>query len=263
MHVRATHSEALLRIQAPHTNFRGMHVVVKYSLRRLGRLLEPSTRAAFQSKQNFSATALETLKLDTTNQAVSLPEPTISPPAPQPTLPPRPPNVSDGRWDAADRTAVKRAQEDAAKIARQTKKFGAGEVILARDLEDLVSLASSDGQPSYRAKQLRDGVMRGARTVSDITTIPTAWRESLTSRGVSTGRSELYHEVAAPDGTRKFLLRLHDGYVVETVGIPLDDITSKPRLTVCVSSQVGCPMRCTFCATGKGKWCPQVHESDA
>ena len=50
-------------------------------------------------------------------------------------------------------------------------------------------------------------------------------------------------------GANKYLLKLHDGYVVETVGIPENDGN---RLTVCVSSEVGCPMRCTFCATGKG-----------
>lgn len=56
-------------------------------------------------------------------------------------------------------------------------------------------------------------------------------------QGVKTGRSKLFKEVRALDGTRKFLLQLHDGYLVETVGIPLDDI-DKQRLTVCVSSQV-------------------------
>lgn len=55
-------------------------------------------------------------------------------------------------------------------------------------------------------------------------------------QGVTTGRSKLFKEVRAADGTRKFLLQLHDGYLVETVGIPLDD-TNKSRLTVCVSSQ--------------------------
>ena len=50
-----------------------------------------------------------------------------------------------------------------------------------------------------------------------------------------------------PDKTRKYLLRLADGLIIEAVGIP----TAK-RLTVCVSSQVGCPMDCDFCATGKG-----------
>ena len=52
-----------------------------------------------------------------------------------------------------------------------------------------------------------------------------------------TGRSILQHTVAAPDGTRKMLLQLSDGRVVETVGIPVDD-ADEPRLTVCVSSQV-------------------------
>lgn len=50
------------------------------------------------------------------------------------------------------------------------------------------------------------------------------------------GRSRVFREVKSTDGTRKFLLELADGHVVETVGIPLDD-TNKPRLTVCVSSQ--------------------------
>jgi 23S rRNA (adenine2503-C2)-methyltransferase len=45
----------------------------------------------------------------------------------------------------------------------------------------------------------------------------------------------------------KYLLRMADGHIIETVGIPTDN-----RLTVCVSSQVGCPMACDFCATGKG-----------
>lgn len=48
------------------------------------------------------------------------------------------------------------------------------------------------------------------------------------------------------DGTRKYLLSYHDGSLVETVGIP-----SSERLTVCFSTQIGCPMGCVFCATGK------------
>ncbi|MFM6818609.1 MAG: radical SAM protein, partial [Dolichospermum sp.] len=51
----------------------------------------------------------------------------------------------------------------------------------------------------------------------------------------------------APDDTVKYLLKLADGEIVETVGIPSDK-----RLTVCVSTQVGCPMGSDFCATGKG-----------
>lgn len=52
------------------------------------------------------------------------------------------------------------------------------------------------------------------------------------------------------DGARKYVLRLHDGNLVETVGIPHGD--DRPaRLTVCISTQVGCAMACAFCATGR------------
>ena len=61
------------------------------------------------------------------------------------------------------------------------------------------------------------------------------------------GRSRLLHRSDARDGTTKLLLSTEDGLSIETVGIP-----SAERLTVCVSSQVGCPMACRFCATGKG-----------
>jgi len=173
-----------------------------------------------------------------------------------PTVPPRLPDVTDGAWDDSDRKAVRQALDDAAKISRQAKKYGLeyGEVILGKEKEELEELCLYFNQPKYRATQLRDAVLhQGARELRDITTIPKSWRENLVEKGVKIGRSEIYHRVVARDGTRKFLLQLHDGLVVETVGIPAaaGDGESN-RLTVCVSSQIGCPMRCTFCATGKG-----------
>ncbi len=82
--------------------------------------------------------------------------------------------------------------------------------------------------------------------------LPKAWRESLRGAppaGASDwiGRSRELHRSVARDGTTKLLLATHDGHTIETVGIPAEG-----RLTVCVSSQVGCPMACRFCATGKG-----------
>lgn len=168
---------------------------------------------------------------------------------PGPTVPPRRPDVTDGEWDKADQKAVEQALKDASKISRLGEKYGVGQTILGMSQEELEQLALQDGQPAYRGKQLKDAVMKGTRHVRDISTIPKAWRETLISRGVETGRSEIHHEVVSKDGTRKFLLKLFDSYVVETVGIPAD---GSNRLTVCVSSQVGCPMRCTFCGTGKG-----------
>jgi 23S rRNA (adenine2503-C2)-methyltransferase len=102
------------------------------------------------------------------------------------------------------------------------------------------------GQPAYRGKQLYQWIYeKGARSLSEITVFPKQWRENLTD--ISIGRSTVHYRSVAPDETVKYLLQLADNQIVETVGIP-----TEKRLTVCVSSQVGCPMACDFCATGKG-----------
>ena len=118
--------------------------------------------------------------------------------------------------------------------------------LLGKSLKELTHWVQEQGQPAYRGKQLHQWLyQKGARSLHDITVFPKRWREALENQPI--GRSTIAHRSIAPDETRKYLLRLHDGQVIETVGIP----TAK-RLTVCVSSQVGCPMSCDFCATGKG-----------
>lgn len=63
---------------------------------------------------------------------------------------------------------------------------------------------------------------------------------------------EIAHRALSTDGSRKYLIRLSDGCLVETVGLPqLGASHESGRLSVCVSSQVGCPMECAFCATGR------------
>ncbi len=104
----------------------------------------------------------------------------------------------------------------------------------------------SKGQPAYRGKQLHQWIYeRYARSLDDITVFPKAWRAELEAFPV--GRSQIHYRSVAPDETVKFLLKLYDGHLIEAVGMP-----TEKRLTVCVSSQVGCPMGCDFCATGKG-----------
>lgn len=104
------------------------------------------------------------------------------------------------------------------------------------------------GQPSYRGRQLYDWLYhKGIHSLGEITVFPKAWREEIAKKPVNIGRSEVHFRHPTPDGTVKYLLKLSDGAIIETVGIP-----SSQRLTVCVSSQVGCPMACDFCATGKG-----------
>ncbi len=120
--------------------------------------------------------------------------------------------------------------------------------LLGMGLAALQEWAGLQGQPTFRGKQLHDWMYaRGARSLEEITVLPKAWREQLAAAGTGLGRSALLHRSDARDGTTKLLLSTADGLSIETVGIPSGD-----RLTVCVSSQVGCPMGCRFCATGKG-----------
>jgi 23S rRNA (adenine2503-C2)-methyltransferase len=129
--------------------------------------------------------------------------------------------------------------------------------LLGQSLAELTAWVQQQGQPAYRGKQLHQWLyQQGARSLTEISVFPKAWRTELADYPI--GRSSLHYRSAASDGTVKFLLRLSDGQIVETVGIPSFkagagvDFSQLDRLTVCVSSQVGCPMACDFCATGKG-----------
>ncbi|MFN5953292.1 MAG: 23S rRNA (adenine(2503)-C(2))-methyltransferase RlmN [Dolichospermum sp.] len=118
--------------------------------------------------------------------------------------------------------------------------------LLGASVTELTAWVQQQGQPSYRGKQLHDWIYnQGARSLADISVFPKNWRSQVAD--IPIGRSSLHYRSVAPDDTVKYLLKLADGEIVETVGIPSDK-----RLTVCVSTQVGCPMGCDFCATGKG-----------
>ncbi|MGF1497885.1 MAG: 23S rRNA (adenine(2503)-C(2))-methyltransferase RlmN [Elainellaceae cyanobacterium] len=118
--------------------------------------------------------------------------------------------------------------------------------LLGASQAELTAWVEQQQQPRYRGKQLYQWIyQQGARSLADISVFPKQWRAAVAD--VPIGRSQLAHQSVAPDGTVKYLLELADGQRIETVGIPLGK-----RLTVCVSSQVGCPMACDFCATGKG-----------
>lgn len=124
--------------------------------------------------------------------------------------------------------------------------------LLGRSMAELEAWAQAEGKPSFRGRQIHEWIYRrGVRDVAAITVLPQAWRSLLHEREVRDGESligrlEERHRRVAADGTTKLLLGTHDGLRLETVGIPTED-----RLTVCVSSQVGCPMACRFCATGQ------------
>jgi len=125
-------------------------------------------------------------------------------------------------------------------------QFIQNQPLVGASLNELTEWVKQQQQPAYRGKQLHQWIyQKGARSLSDVSVFPECWRENLADYPI--GRSQIHFQAPAIDGTIKFLLKLSDGQIVETVGIP-----SEKRLTVCVSSQVGCPMACDFCATGKG-----------
>lgn len=126
--------------------------------------------------------------------------------------------------------------------------------LLGASVVELSAWVQQQGQPAYRGKQLHEWIyQKGARSLSDISVFPKQWRAEVAE--IPIGRSTIHHRAVAPDGTIKYLLELADSQIIETVGIPTfgeGGKGPKSRLTVCVSTQVGCPMACDFCATGKG-----------
>ena len=143
----------------------------------------------------------------------------------------------------------------------------------ALDVAALEALAVEMGEPRFRGRQLFKWVHeKGARSFADMTDLPAAFRERLEA-AAEIGTLEEVRRQRATDGTIKSLFRLPSGRHVETVLIPdLHPDGRARRLTVCVSSQVGCAMGCTFCATGlmgfqenltAGQIAGQVHAMEA
>ena len=110
--------------------------------------------------------------------------------------------------------------------------------------EMLAEMAAFGAQP-FRARQLWHWIYhRGATDFAAMTTLSKAFREELAA-AYAVRRPTISQALASTDGTRKWLLRFADGQEVETVHIPETD-----RGTLCVSSQVGCTLNCSFCHTG-------------
>jgi 23S rRNA (adenine2503-C2)-methyltransferase len=116
----------------------------------------------------------------------------------------------------------------------------------AVDLALLERRVSELGQPSYRAQQVWEWAARGAEGYAAMTNVPRTLRDLLTDEvPFSTLAAET--EQRSRDGTLKVLFRTTDGHPVEAVLMRYRD----GRRSVCVSSQSGCPLTCTFCATGR------------
>src|SRR5207237_7402786 len=101
------------------------------------------------------------------------------------------------------------------------------------------------GEPAYRARQVWEWAARGVSSYTEMTNLPTALRAALAERAAFS-TLELVHEATSADGTVKALFHTHEGHPIEAVLMRFHD----GRRSVCVSSQSGCQLTCTFCATG-------------
>lgn len=118
--------------------------------------------------------------------------------------------------------------------------------LLGMTLAEITESVTELGLPKFTGKQITDWVyVKRVKRIDEMTNISLKNRELLSEK-FDTGRSEPLDIQTSADGTRKMLFRTYSGKFIETVTIPEDD-----RLTICVSSQVGCRMNCDFCMTGK------------
>ncbi|MEA2480365.1 MAG: rRNA (adenine2503-C2)-methyltransferase, partial [Thermoleophilaceae bacterium] len=113
---------------------------------------------------------------------------------------------------------------------------------------DLLQHELSD-QPAFRAQQVWEWVARGAASYEEMTNVPAELRERLTAR-VPLSSLAFEREALAGDGTEKALFMTGDGRPIEAVLMRYRD----GRRSLCLSSQSGCPLTCTFCATGRMKF---------
>ena len=140
--------------------------------------------------------------------------------------------------------------------------------LFGRDLDELHEFMERNGQPSYRARQLFEGLYRQrVASMDEISTLPQALRSSLQERGFAVGLPSVQNKFVSRDGTVRYLIGFSDGQTVETVWMPEgdegetgdgtdagDELEKGPgrrwnRATICVSSQVGCAVDCQFCMT--------------
>ncbi len=121
--------------------------------------------------------------------------------------------------------------------------------LLGSSKKDLENVALNYGQAAFRGRQIYSWIYNYKnkdKNIDQINVLPIDFRQKLKEDGFKINELSLLEKNLASDGTLKLLLQTGDNESIECVGIP-----TEKRLTACLSSQVGCPMDCKFCATGK------------
>jgi len=121
--------------------------------------------------------------------------------------------------------------------------------LLGSSIKDLENVALNYGQAAFRGRQIYNWIYNFRnknKNIDEIEVLPLDFRKKLKNDGFRVSELSFKEKNLANDGTLKLLLSTVDHESIECVGIP-----TEKRLTACLSSQVGCPMDCKFCATGK------------
>ena len=124
-------------------------------------------------------------------------------------------------------------------------------------VDELTEFLLQHGEKKFRAGQIQEWLWkRGAQSFAEMTNLSMALRQLL-EQDFTFLHTEIARRVQSTDGTAKYLFKLHDDRQVEGVLIP-----SGTRVTACISSQVGCALKCAFCATGTMGFTRNLHASE-
>ena len=121
--------------------------------------------------------------------------------------------------------------------------------LIGSSVKDVESVALDYGQAAFRGRQIYNWIYNyrnKKKNIDQLEVLPLDFRKKLKDEGYKVSELSIQERNLARDGTLKLLLSTSDNESIECVGIP-----TEKRLTACLSSQVGCPMDCKFCATGK------------
>ena len=122
------------------------------------------------------------------------------------------------------------------------------EVLSGLNLEEIQKITDELQASKFRARQIHNWIyLKSVNSIDDMTDLSVKFREELKKVAQVTDTKIKVKQVSS-DGTIKYLLEFPDGECVETVLMRFDN---RANLTACVSSQVGCAVNCSFCATGK------------
>src|ERR1700678_4564865 len=147
--------------------------------------------------------------------------------------------------------------------------------LFGMDIQELTSLMSELGVPSYRSKQIAEAVYRQrAESFAEISTLPLDLRDRIEKKGIAVGAARIHNKFVSKDGTIRYLIGFSDAQTVETVWMPQGEggeagdgseagaeeeseterqvrasARTVARSTICISSQVGCAVDCQFCLT--------------